>query len=244
MNPEAYLEMASTESRHWWFAARREILSRIIEGLALPPSARILEAGSGTGGNLMMLSAYGLVSAIEMDEGACAVSRLKTEGRFVIRQGCFPDDVPYEGETFDLIFMADVLEHVERNVETLVALRRMLAPGGRMLITVPAYQWLWSPHDVFLQHTRRYTSKSLRQVLMQAGLRVDRLSYFNALLLPLAILARVKDRMMWGGKSSGTTTPPALVNRTLFSIFRSERRLLGRFNLPAGVSVLAIARAE
>lgn len=243
MDPEAYLEMASVEATHWWFAARREILDGLIGNLALPQQARILEAGSGTGGNLMMLSRHGSVSAIEMDEGACAIAREKTGGRFAILQGRFPEHIPFQGETFDLIFMSDVLEHVERDVETLVALRRLLAPGGRLLITVPAYPWLWGPHDVFLHHQRRYTAKSLRDAVLEADLRIDRVTYFNTLLLPMAALVRAKDRLLRAKKSSGTAIPGAFVNRMLFLIFRSERHLLGRFNLPAGVSLLAMVRS-
>ena len=242
MNPEAYLEMANTESAHWWFAARRDILSHVIGKFGLPVSARILEAGSGTGGNLVMLSAHGEVSAIEMDEVACRIAGEKTGGRFDLRRGCFPDDIPFKGETFDLIGMFGVLEHVEQDVETLVALRGLLAPSGRMLITVPAYPWMWSAHDVFLHHKRRYTANSLRKALADAGLRVERVSYFNMWLLPLAMLARLKDRLRPGGHASGTAVPASFVNRLLFSIFRSERYLLDWFNLPAGVSLLAVVR--
>ena len=155
MNPKAYLEMANTESVHWWFAARRDILSHVIGQLAFPTSARVLEAGSGTGGNLEMLSAHGSVSAIGMDEVACCIARDKTGDRFDLRQGCFSNNIPLKRETFDLIGMFDVREHVERNVETLAALWSLLAPGGHMLITVPAYQWRWNAHDKFLHHRRR-----------------------------------------------------------------------------------------
>ncbi|TAL87879.1 MAG: class I SAM-dependent methyltransferase [Rhodanobacter sp.] len=244
MNPAAYLEMANTESAHWWFAARRDILNHLIGKFGLPASARILEAGSGTGGNLAMLAAHGEVSAIEMDEVACRIASENTGGRFDLRRGCFPDDIPFKGETFDLIGMFDVLEHVEQDVETLRALRGLLAPGGRMLITVPAYQWMWSAHDVFLHHKRRYTAKSLRKALADAGLRVERVSYFNMWLLPLAMLARLKDRMTPGARSPGSAVPSAFVNRVLFSIFRSERHLLDGFALPAGVSLLAVARCD
>ena len=242
MNPEAYLEMANTESVHWWFAARRDILDHVIGKFGLPATARILEAGSGTGGNLMMLSAHGSVSAIEMDEAACRIAREKTGDRVDLRRGHFPDDIPFKGETFDLIGMFDVLEHVEQDVETLAALRGLLAPGGRMLVTVPAYQWMWSAHDVFLHHKRRYTATSLRKTLADAGLRVERVSYFNMWLLPLAALARLKDRLRPSGHASGTAIPAPFVNRALFSIFRSERSLLDRFNLPAGLSLLAVVR--
>jgi hypothetical protein len=111
-----------------------------------------------------------------------------------------------------------------------------------VLITVPAYQWMWSAHDEFLHHKRRYTAKCLRKVLADAGLRVERVSYFNMWLLPLAMLARLKDRLIPGGRSSGSAVPPAFVNRTLCSIFRSEQHLLDRFDLPVGVSLMAVVR--
>ncbi len=101
---------------------------------------------------------------------------------------------------------------------------------------------MWSGHDVFLHHKRRYTAKSLRRALADAGLRVERVSYFNMWLLPLAMLVRLKDRLLPSGRSSGTAVPAGLVNRALFAVFRSERFLLDRFDLPAGVSLLAVVR--
>jgi SAM-dependent methyltransferase len=243
MNPEAYLEMAATESVHWWFCARRKILECIIEAMGLPREARILEVGSGTGGNLVMLSQYGKVSALETDANARELSAKKTNGQFTVRAGDCPDNIPFEDERFDLICMFDVLEHIDEDVETLAALRKRLAPGGRMLITVPAYPWLWSAHDVFLHHKRRYTARTLRQAFNESGLRVDRITYFNTWLLPLAAAARLKDRIASHKKPSGTATPPPLVNSTLHAIFASERHMLRRFNLPAGVSLMGVARA-
>jgi SAM-dependent methyltransferase len=244
MNPEAYVDMAATESAHWWFCARRKILGCIVGMIGLPRQARILEVGSGTGGNLLMLSQHGTVSALEMDENARRVSSEKTHGQFTIRAGNCPDNIPFQGERFDLICMFDVLEHIEQDVETLAALREHLAPGGRMLITVPAYQWLWSAHDMVLHHKRRYTARSLREIFRQSRLHVDRLSYFNTLLLPLTALARLKDRIVSRKKSSGTEIPSPLINATLRAIFASERHMLASFNLPAGVSLFGIARAE
>ncbi|WP_426700418.1 class I SAM-dependent methyltransferase [Rhodanobacter sp. Col0626] len=244
MNPEAYVEMAGTESRHWWFCARRKILGSVIETMGLPHHARILEVGSGTGGNLTMLSQHGNVSALEMDENARKLSSDKTHDQFAIHAGSCPDNIPFQDERFDLICMFDVLEHIDEDVETLAALRRYLAPGGRMLITVPAYQWLWSAHDVFLHHKRRYTARTLREAFHRSGLRIDRLTYFNTLLLPLAALARLKDRASSRKKASGTEIPPPFINSTLNAIFASERHMLANFNLPAGVSLLGIVRAE
>lgn len=244
MHPEAYVDMATTESTHWWFRGRRQILDRVIGAMALPEAARILEAGCGTGGNLLMLSRHGSVSAFEMDDIARKHATEKTASRFTLRAGRCPHDVPFVGEQFELICMFDVLEHIDEDVQSLAALRHRLAPGGRLLVTVPAYPWLWSAHDVFLHHKRRYTARSLRRAFAEGGLAIERISYFNMLLLPLAALARVKDRFMPRKRSSGTEVPAAPINATLRAIFASERHLLTRFYLPAGVSLMAIARAQ
>ncbi|GAA0259824.1 class I SAM-dependent methyltransferase [Rhodanobacter caeni] len=242
MNPEAYVDMAATESTHWWFCARRKILGCAIEAMDLPPDARILEVGSGTGGNLVMLSQYGKLSAIEMDASARELSVKKTNGKFTVRAGNCPDNLPLADERFDLICMFDVLEHIDEDVETLTTLRKHLAPGGRMLITVPAYPWLWSAHDDFLHHKRRYTARTLRHTFNRSGLHVDRITYFNMWLLPLVAVARLKDRITLSKKSSGTATPSPLVNSTLHAVFCSERHMLKRFNLPVGVSLMGVAR--
>jgi len=235
--------MADTEARHWWFVARRSILTSLISGLDLPPAARILEVGSGTGGNLQMLSSFGKVSAMEMGASARSIAARKTGGRFDVRAGLCPTEIPFAGEEFDLICLFDVLEHIEADVETLVALKSLLAAGGRVLITVPAYQWLWSEHDEFLHHKRRYSAADLRRKISSADLRLVRMSYFNTLLFPLAAAVRLKDRLLRRREPSGTSTPAAPINGLLRATFSAERFLLRALDLPFGVSLLAVLQA-
>ncbi|MGH9896703.1 MAG: class I SAM-dependent methyltransferase, partial [bacterium] len=157
MSPEAYLQMPETEASHWWYAGRRTALASLIAGLDLPVDARILEIGSGTGGNLPMLSSFGRVSALEMNATARSIAERKTSGRFDIREGLCPAEIPFADEKFHLVCLFDVLEHIEEDVETLVAARNLLAQGGRVILTVPAYRWLWGVHDELLHHKRRYS---------------------------------------------------------------------------------------
>jgi SAM-dependent methyltransferase len=244
MSPEAYLDMAQTEATHWWFVGRRTVLTSVIERLALGPQARILEIGCGTGGNLPMLSAFGQVHALEMDDTARAIAADKTGNRFDIRAGFCPTDIPFRDQKFDLICLFDVLEHIEQDNETLAAARDMLAENGRIVMTVPAYSWMWGPHDEFLHHKRRYTARELRTKLDHAQLQSDKLTHFNMFLFPIAALTRIKDRLLRSATSSGTATPPGPINSAFRRTLGLESRLLRNVDLPFGLSLLAVVRAR
>jgi len=232
--------MAATEERHWWFTGRRKVLAALIARLALPREARILEIGCGTGGNLAMLSAFGRVSALESDATARAIAVEKTAGRFDIRAGHCPDGIPFAARSFDLVCLFDVLEHIEEDVATLEAAAALLARDGQAVLTVPAHRWMWSAHDEFLHHKRRYSAGELRRKIAAAGLRVGALSYFNTLLFPLAAVARVKDRLLGRDRASGDDVPARPVNALFHAVFSAERFLVGRLPLPFGVSLLAV----
>jgi SAM-dependent methyltransferase len=244
MTPAAYIEMAQTEDQHWWYVARRKIICSVLESLELPSSARILEVGSGTSGNLDMLARFGRVSAVEMDDTARQISAEKTGGRFDIRAGVCPLDIPFSTEKFDLICMFDVLEHIDEASETLAALRERLAPGGRILVTVPAYQWMWSVHDEFVHHKRRYTSGVLREQARCGGLIAERISHFNMFLFPLAASMRFIDTMLGRKSASGVGTPAPFVNSLFRAIFGSERHVMKVLNLPFGLSLMGILRSK
>ena len=244
MNPAAYQEMAETESRHWWFCGRRTILSGMIEQLDLPENSKILEVGCGTGGNLEMLAKFGEVSALEMDENARAIASKKTNNLYDIRAGYCPDEIPFHDQRFDLICMFDVLEHIEHDTETLIAIKQLLTKNGRILMTVPAYQWLYGAHDEFLHHKRRYSATQLQKKIVDAGLRPVKISYFNTLLFPLAAIVRLKDKLLDNPSATGTSIPPAPINQFFTTVFGAERFLLQRFNLPFGVSLLCVLEAS
>lgn len=243
MSPEAYLDLAKAEEQHWWYVSRRQIMRDTLLRMKLPAGARILEVGSGTGGNLDMLAEFGKVSALEMDANARELAHHKTSGTFDIREGMCPSNIPFAGETFDLICMFDVLEHIPEPIETLRRLNVMLSPGGRIVVSVPAYQWLWSSHDKFLHHRRRYTRKQVCTEAQAAGLLADRATYMNMILFPLAVVARLRDRLLRSETSSGMATPTPLMNALFRRVFCSEARLLQRVNLPFGVSIMAILSA-
>lgn len=240
MNPAAYLEMSETESKHWWFSGRRDILSSMIASLNLPQNPQIFEVGCGTGGNLDMLGKFGNVSAIDMDETARAIALKKTCYRHDIRDGCCPEEIPFMEKKFDLICMFDVLEHIEQDTETLLVLKKLLKKNGRILITVPAYQWLYGVHDEFLHHKRRYTANQLQAKIATAGLMSAKISYFNTILFPIVAIARLKDKLLGNASATGTKVPPTIVNNIFQKLFGFERFLLERMDLPFGSSLLCI----
>lgn len=240
METVEYLKMAETENEHWWFCGRRAIVDAILATLDLPSHARIVEIGAGTGGNLPMLERYGQVTAVEMSDVARQIVRERM-GRDLL-DGYLPDQIPLQSGSADLVCLFDVLEHVAEDEASLDAIFGMLGPGGRLLLTVPAHQWMWSAHDESLHHFRRYSRKGLRERLEAAGFVIDRLTYTNAALFPVAALARLADRLRGSEQPSGHNTPSAPVNAAMKALFSSESLIVPRFNLPMGVSLLAVCR--
>ena len=233
-----YDRMAELDERHWWYRARREILADLIRRkIPLSPGARILEIGCGTGHNLMMLKRFGSVDGIEIDPAARAIASSRLGHQ--VKDAPLPALTGIETRAYDLVALLDVLEHVEEDREALASIAERLKPGGKILITVPAHPWMWSAHDEVNHHKRRYTRKSLVEVIEAAGLEVEMMSWFNSLLFPLAATARAIGRVT-GKSDSDDSMPPALVNNVLEKLFGIERYALGRLPFPPGVSLVAI----
>ncbi|HVV95348.1 MAG TPA: class I SAM-dependent methyltransferase [Hyphomicrobiales bacterium] len=239
MDRTVYARMAAHEDYHWWFVARRAILARLI-AVEKPAKSELslLEVGCGTGGNLALLKRFGRVEACEYDAEAREWAQRKSA--VDVRPGALPADIEMPAAGYDMIFLLDVLEHVEQDEASLRALAKRLAPGGRIVLTVPALPWLWSDHDVRHHHFRRYTLRSLRAVADRAGLRPIRVGYFNTLLFPLAVAARLARRAL-GLKGEEDSLPGRTVNALLTEVFGLERFLVGRIRLPVGLSLFMVA---
>jgi SAM-dependent methyltransferase len=241
MERAVYEAMADLDQRHWWYRARREVLAQLIRRrVRPPPRARLLEIGCGTGHNLAMLSEFGTVDALEVDAPARALAE-KRLGRKVF-DAPLPELSGVPEQTYDLVAALDVVEHIEDDVATIEGIARRLRRGGRLLVTVPAHQWMWSAHDVVNHHKRRYSKRALKALIAGSPLRLEAIGYFNSLLFPVAIAERLAAKLR-GKEEADLSLPPAPINQALERVFAAERALIGRVPLPPGLSLFAIASA-
>jgi SAM-dependent methyltransferase len=242
MDRDYELQTHQAEDRHWWYRGRRKVLERVVEDLRLPARARILDAGCGSGRNMVELARHGTVTGVELADASVALARERGAGEVIAGSVL---EMPFEADSFDLAASLDVIEHLEDDLTALRELRRVVAPGGSLLVTVPAYQWLWSGHDEINHHFRRYTRRSLQRAGEEAGWHQVRTTYFNSLLLPAAILLRVLDRFSRKTTESSLDlwVPPQPLNWLLERPLQLEAAMIGRGGrIPAGLSLLAVFR--
>jgi SAM-dependent methyltransferase len=232
--------MLEVDEHHWWYRGRRRIIRAELDRLPLPATATVLDAGCGSGRTMQELVEYGEVHGVELDPEAAEVARSRGHGEVQIGR---LEELPWGDGSFDLIACLDVIEHTEDDRVTLRELRRVCKPGGRLLLTVPAYQALWSLHDEANHHFRRYSRPTLRAAAVESGWRVERMTSFNSVLLPPAAVVRLAQRRR---RTNGTYTPelkvgPAWMNGVLERPLQLEARWLSRGrSLPAGLSLMAV----
>jgi SAM-dependent methyltransferase len=237
-----YRELYELEDRHWWFRSRRRVVWALLRRADLPPSPRILDAGCGTGRNLLEFGSLGEAEGV--DFSGEAVDFCRRRGLERVQQADL-EQLPFGDGHFDVVIATDVIEHLDDDRRAMAELRRVTAPGGRLVVTVPAYTWLWSRHDESLHHRRRYTVGRLSAQLTSAGWTPRVETYFFTALLPGVAAVRAFRRGEGNGDGeSDLSLTSSRVGRLLELPSRAEAKLIERgVNLPAGVSVGMVAAA-
>lgn len=227
MDPEVIRAEAAAEG--WWSRGRTEV----IKSLLPPPDGRrcLVDVGSGWGAVTRQLGAWGEVTGVEPSP----VAREEAARRGVRTREGRAERLPLEDASVDIAIASDVIEHLPDDDVALRELARVLRPNGLALVTVPAYPSLMGAHDRALGHHRRYTRRSLLEAITGAGLEPVRVTYFNTLLFPLALPVRILGRFRPARADSPRAPGP--LDRLFFRVFRSERRLLARVDLPFGLSL-------
>ncbi|HYE08120.1 MAG TPA: class I SAM-dependent methyltransferase [Planctomycetota bacterium] len=236
MSPELYPAMLRAQGAHWWFRVRREAVSEVIARHPRSGGLRLLEIGAGTGANIAMLAGHGRVTALDNDAyalAALAALAASRPGRVEVVPGDAGDLARVAGQRFDVVLLLDVLEHLDDDVAALRQARAALRPGGSLVATVPAHPWLFGEHDRLHRHRRRYTARSLRRALGDAGFGRARMRWMFARSLPLMILSRVLGR-----RHDVVAEAASPLNRLLYALERGAAR--HGCGMP-GSSLLAVA---
>jgi SAM-dependent methyltransferase len=242
MQQHTYSIMYQVEEKHWWFVGRRRIIASFLEkicGEMKPLTPRILDVGCGTGANLELLGQYG--DAEGVDVSAEALAFCNTRGLTKVRQG-EAERLPYDDGSFDLVTGLDVVEHLDDDVAGLSEMCRVLRPGGRALLFVPAFMFLWGVQDDVSHHRRRYTLPGLRSVVERAGLTVERATYANITFFAPILLGRVLMKVTGLRPASENNINVSALNGVLGRVLGAESAFLSRLNFPFGVSALCVAR--
>ncbi len=231
------------EEKHWWWIGRKNIIKSLLNSKGTGSKNIILDAGCGTGSNIIFFNQFGRTYGIDISSVATKFCR--TRGIKNVVTGDV-SKLPYKSNFFDIVSCMDVLEHIENEEKAIKEIFRVLKPGGALILTVPALPFLFSKHDNAQGHFRRYNRNYLRKILVLSGFEEGRITYFNTILSFPIIIFRLLSRL---GPFSGLADFDAKINydvykaqgfnQLLASIFSLEAKILKKTDMPFGVSLVA-----
>lgn len=234
MDKAEYLKMKELEKEDWWFRAKRRLVLHFLRNFN---GEKYLDVGAGTGQNTLAFSEVKDIFPIDISK--IALKYLSENNSNVV--GGDITKLPYKDNSFDGAIMLDVLEHIEDHENVMKELSRIIKKKGKLIITVPAHKFLWSYHDLALHHKRRYGKKEFIDVVENNGFIIEKISYWDMFLFPVAIIGR-KIKSFLGSNGSDIRKVPEPFNSMLFNMMRLENLMIKKgLNLPAGVSLFAIA---
>jgi ubiquinone/menaquinone biosynthesis C-methylase UbiE len=239
------------EDKHWWFAGRTWSLLNMIDRLVEPDGSKhVLDIGCGAGNMFHHLARYGSVVGLDNNPKPLAVALNRG---YDVREG-LAEEMPFDDQSFELVSLLDTVEHCDDDMAVLRECYRVCAPGGLLVVTVPAFMWLWSHNDVLNDHKRRYTAHDLREKLHRVGFRTSRMTYNNFLVFPLAAGLILLRRGAEQNPELGSPhfdddsyqvemePAPPLVNTILSGVTWTESQILRWVSLPVGTSIICLAQ--
>jgi len=240
LEDEIYDELYRREDRHWLFRGRRAIIRALLARADVAEHPRILDAGCGTGRNLIEYGALGEATGVDASQRAVDYCRERGLDDVVLAS---LEQLPFADGRFDLIVLADVIEHVDDDAAVLRELRRVASPGAVLIATTPAYRWLWGSHDIAHHHRTRYSRPELVERARMTGWEPTFTTYFNTFLFaPIAAI-----RLLRGSnrRSDDVGMTPAWLDAPLYLPLAAEAALVRRrIRLPFGVSIGMACRAD
>lgn len=242
MQEVVYHSNYEIEETYFWFLARNEILKKIIKNNTnLNSGDKVIDIGCGTGGfaQVLLNESYD-VTCLDTEE--LAIEYCKKRGIKNLYLGDLKSYLSKHDNKFKAAFMLDVIEHIPDDQEVVNDVYKILEDKGYFIAAVPAFQWLWSKHDEIHMHYRRYNIKNFSKLFLNAGFKIDYVSYFNSFLFLPAVLKRFIDKITKNENDKPVDEVSSTVNNLFYKIFKSEKNLLGKFKFPFGLSIILIAR--
>jgi len=247
MEEFAYKEIFLNEEKYWWFLGTRNLIFSQIElFLNENRDLKILDVGCGTGIVIEKLKKYGEVFGL--DKSDSAIEFCKKRGLQNIVSG-YATELPFNNDTFNLVTALDVLEHIGEDNKALSEIKRVLKKDGIAIITVPAFDFLWSSHDIALHHFRRYKLENFRNNILNFNFKILKISYYNFFLFGFIFVFRLLKKIFTKPQRKEELKTDIInvnkyINRFLISIFKIESNLLKKVNFPFGVSIISIIKKE
>lgn len=242
MNKNEYQKLYNFENFYWWHVGRKQIIQSLLQEISLKNNSRILDAGCGTGGNMKILARFGNVIGIDNSPEAIKFCKKRCFENIQLKN---IENTGFSDNSFDLIVALDILEHLENDVEALKEFHRILKEDGYILISVPAYQFLWSEHDAAVHHKRRYSMKEINKCLLKANFQITKKTFAISFIAPAVFIYRIIQKIYSKSKkqkNSDYVILPVLLNNFFIFLLRIEAFLLKYMNFPFGISIMCIAR--
>jgi SAM-dependent methyltransferase len=245
MEPDQYTYMFEAEDHLWWYIGNHEIFLNLLQrNNILKKGINMLDAGCGTGGWLQFLKRSCDINETGIDNREIALNYARSRGKLNLVCGDINNYI-FNESSFDLITSFDVIYHHDVDDDTAIkSFHRCLKNGGHILLTVPAYSFLFSKHDEVVHTKKRYTKKQIKLLLRNNGFEIIKISYGVSLLFPIALIKRFFDKIFRSGNEEHNELkmPPVIINRFFLWVMRTENFLLKYVSLPLGLSVMVLAK--